>query len=152
MGVPGLTIYHVKSHLQVQISCQSNIVYVHRYIDLAVDISKYLKLSGNCLCFSFRRSIALQSTFRNLLVMAKVPHFPFLSVFHQLKSVSTFWALNLNSENGIFNLQVLKMRRKVLETAFLAQILPRGYLCLLTNNIPLCMHSTLPPHVLLLYF
>jgi len=72
--------------------------------DLAVDISEYLRLSGNCLCFSFRRSIALQSTFRNLLFMAKVPHFPFLLVFHHQNFVCTFWALNLNSENAIFDL------------------------------------------------
>ncbi|KAF5475639.1 hypothetical protein F2P56_007427 [Juglans regia] len=42
------------------------------------------------------------------------------------KSFTANWAMNLNFEDSDVKLQVLMMRRKVLETAFLPQILHRG--------------------------
>lgn len=42
MGVPGLTIYHVKSHLQVSLSCLTIYVYLRKifyYFDLDYNFS-----------------------------------------------------------------------------------------------------------------
>ena len=86
MGVPGLTIYHVKSHLQVQIF---SFIYTDTEIWMLIYLSEIKwKLSVFfpfylfifIFIFIFHRSTALQSTFQNLPVMAKVPHFPSLSV------------------------------------------------------------------------